>query len=268
MAFGAGVAGKAGVALSVRHGGPRLESQAHVAQVEHRVPVDQADQEAEALVTKPRVVADPIEINPVDQIASISELVGEMNAGKVELLIIIGANPVYNAPLFAGGQTFLDAMNKAPTRVHMGLFNDETAVRCQWHVSETHYLEAWSDARAYDGTVSIIQPLIQPLYNSHSPHELLAAMLNQGGKSSLEIVREYWHTQPQMSGNFDQAWKQALHDGVVPNTALPAKTVAANANLASSLKSVAPGKHEIVFRPDPCVHDGRFANNSWLQEPM
>jgi len=209
---------------------------------------------------------DPIEINPVDQIASISELVGEMNAGKVELLIIIGANPVYNAPLFAGGQTFLDAMNKVPTRVHMGMFNDETAAHCHWHVSETHYLEAWSDARAYDGTVSIIQPLIQPLYNSHSPHELLAAMLNQSGRSSLEIVREYWRTQPQMSGNFDQAWKQALHDGVIPNTALPAKTVAANANLGASLKSVAPGKHEIVFRPDPCVHDGRFANNSWLQE--
>jgi molybdopterin-containing oxidoreductase family iron-sulfur binding subunit len=209
---------------------------------------------------------DQIEVNPVDQIASISELVGEMNAGKVELLVIIGANPVYNAPVFAGGQSFLDAMKKVPVRVHMGMFNDETAANCQWHISETHYLEAWSDARAFDGTVSIIQPLIQPLYNSHSPHELVAAMTGQGGKSSHEIVREYWRTQPQMSGNFDQTWKQALHDGVVANTALPAKTVGLNGNLAASLKPVTPGKHEIVFRVDPCVHDGRFANNSWLQE--
>jgi molybdopterin-containing oxidoreductase family iron-sulfur binding subunit len=207
---------------------------------------------------------DPIEVNPVDQTASISELVGEMNAGKVELLVIIGANPVYNAPIFAGGQTFLDALKKVPMRVHMGLFNDETAANCQWHISETHYLEAWSDARAFDGTVSIIQPLIQPLYNSKSPHEMIAAMTGQGGRSSYEIVREYWRTQ--LGANFDQVWKQSLHDGVVANTALPAKTVALNANLASSLKSVAPGKHEIVFRVDPCVHDGRFANNSWLQE--
>src|SRR6185437_495425 len=98
-----------------------------------------------------------------------------LNAKKVELLVIIGGNPVYNAPIFGGGQTFLDAMKNAHMRIHMGLFNDETAVNCHWHISETHYLESWSDARAYDGTVSIIQPLIQPLYNGKSPHELLAA---------------------------------------------------------------------------------------------
>ncbi len=208
---------------------------------------------------------DPIEINPVDQIASISELVGELNAGKVELLVIVGANPVYNAPVFSG-QTFLDAMKKAPMRVHLGMFNDETAVHCQWHIAESHYLESWSDARAFDGTVSIIQPLIQPLYNSKSPHELIAAMMNQGGKNSHDIVRDYWRTQPQFSGNFDQAWRQALHDGFIANTALPAKQVSPGLGGLSSLKSVTPGKYEIVFRLDPNVHDGRFANNSWLQE--
>jgi len=207
---------------------------------------------------------DPIDINPVDQIASISDLVDDLNAGKVELLVIIGANPVYNAPIFGAGQKFVDAMKKAPMRVHMGLFNDETAANCQWHVSETHYLESWSDARAYDGTVSIIQPLIQPLYNSKSPHELLAAMLNQGGGNSYDIVREYWRQK--LGANFDQTWKQSLHDGVIANSALPPKSFALKSDLAASIKPATPGKYEIVFRIDPSVHDGRYANNSWLQE--
>jgi MoCo/4Fe-4S cofactor protein with predicted Tat translocation signal len=210
---------------------------------------------------------DPIEVEPVDQIASITELVGDLNAGKVELLVIIDANPVYNAPVFGDRQNFLNAMNKAPMRVHMGLFNDETAANCQWHVSEAHYLESWSDARAYDGSVSIIQPLIQPLYNGKSPHELLAAMLDDGGKSCHDIVRDYWRTQPQFgAGNFDQAWKQSLHDGVIANSAPPPKAVALKGDLGSAIKPAAPGKYEIVFRLDPSVHDGRFANNAWLQE--
>jgi molybdopterin-containing oxidoreductase family iron-sulfur binding subunit len=207
---------------------------------------------------------DTLDINPVNQVASIAELVGELNAGKVELLLIISANPVYNAPVFAGGQDFLDAMKKAPTRIHMGMFNDETAVHCQWHVAEAHFLEAWSDARAYDGTVSIVQPLIQPLYNAHSSHELIAAMLNQSGRSSYEIVRDYWRTQ--LGANFDQTWKQALHDGAIAGTALPARSVTLKPDWAAALKPVTPGKYEIVFRLDPHVHDGRFANNSWLQE--
>ncbi len=210
---------------------------------------------------------EPLDINPVDQIASITDLVNDLNAGKVELLVIIGGNPVYNAPIFNGGQKFLDAMKKAPTRVHMGLFNDETAANSQWHISETHYLESWSDARAFDGSVSIIQPLIQPLYNSKSPHELLAAMLNQGGAGSYDIVREYWR--PKLGANFDQTWKQSLNDGVIANSALPPKTVALKSDLAASIQKTGPatpGKYEIVFRMDPSVHDGRFANNSWLQE--
>jgi molybdopterin-containing oxidoreductase family iron-sulfur binding subunit len=214
---------------------------------------------------------DPIDIrsdsSPVDQIASIKELVGDLNAGKVELLVIISANPVYNAPVFDGGQFFVDAMNKAPMRVHMGMFNDETATHCQWHISETHFLESWSDARAYDGSVSIIQPLIKPLYNSKSSHELVAAMVNQGSKSDYDIIRDHWRAQ--FGGAFDQIWKQSLHDGVIANSALPAKTVALKSDWAASAqqsKPVTPGKYEIVFRLDPHVYDGRFANNSWLQE--
>lgn len=213
------------------------------------------------------VFTDPIEINPVDQTASIMELIGDMNAGKVETLIILGGNPVYNAPNLPGQKnSFLDALNKVPNRAHLSLYNDETSANCQWHIAESHYLESWGDARAYDGTISIIQPLIEPLYQTRTAHEMLAAILNQAGKSTLDILKDYWKTQPQMSANFDQAWKQALNDGMVAGTALPAKTVSVNAAALSSLAPAKTGQYEIVFRLDPHVHDGRFANNGWLQE--
>ncbi|MEP7340149.1 MAG: TAT-variant-translocated molybdopterin oxidoreductase [Acidobacteriota bacterium] len=213
------------------------------------------------------VYTDPIEINPVDQTASITELIGEMNAGKVEVLIILGGNPVYNAPNLPGEKnSFLNAMNKVANRVHLGLYNDETAANCPWHIAESHYLESWGDARAYDGTVTIIQPLIEPLYQTRTAHEVLGAILKQEGKSTYDIVRDTWKTQ--LGANFDQAWKQALNDGVIANSALPAKTVAASGN-PSALASLTPaktGQFEVVFRLDPHVHDGRYANNGWLQE--
>ncbi len=215
------------------------------------------------------ILTDPTEANPVDQLASISDLVRDMLAERVDLLVIIGANPVYNAPIFKDEKsgkdvTFVEAMQKVVLRAHLGLYNDETAEQCHWHVGEAHYLESWSDARAFDGTVSIIQPLIEPLYSGKSPHELLAAMVNQAGKTSYDIVREYWKTQ--LGAGFDQAWRKALHDGLIPNTASAARPVALKGDWAASLKPAASARYEIVFRLDPHIHDGRFANNSWLQE--
>lgn len=213
------------------------------------------------------VYTEPIEINPVDQTASITELMGEMNAGKVELLLIIGGNPVYNAPNLPGQKnSFLEALKKVPHRVHMGLYNDETAANCQWHIAESHYLESWSDARAFDGTVSIIQPLIEPMYQTRSRHELLAVMTGQAGKTTLDIVKDYWKTQPQMAANFDQAWKVALHDGLISGTEAKPATVNVDAGKLAQLTPAKVGQNEIVFRLDPHVHDGRFANNGWLQE--
>ena len=185
-----------------------------------------------------------------------------MNADKVDLLVILGGNPVYNAP---GDLNFVDALKKVPLRIHMSSFNDETSEYCQWHVPEAHYLEGWSDARAYDGTVSIVQPLVQPMYNGRTYHELLAVMLNKAGQSSLDVVREYWKTR--MGANFEEAWRRALHDGVVAGSALPAKDLAPGAGWTSALKPPATRTDlEVVFRPDPTVYDGRFANNGWLQE--
>ena len=208
------------------------------------------------------VHTDPIEARPLEQGNALRELVGEMNAGKVELLVILGGNPVYNAP---GDLNFVEALKKVPLRIHMSIFNDETSEYCQWHVPEAHYLEGWSDTRAYDGTVSIVQPLVQPMYNGRTYHELLAVMLNKPGQSSIDSVKEYWKTR--MGANFDEAWRRALHDGVVAGSALPAKEFAPGGGWASALKpQTSRTDIEIVVRPDPCIYDGRFANNGWLQE--
>ncbi|HEY0080605.1 MAG TPA: TAT-variant-translocated molybdopterin oxidoreductase [Pyrinomonadaceae bacterium] len=214
---------------------------------------------------------DPVEANPVDHLESLRDLVRDIDAGAVELLVIVGGNPVYTTPV----DLKLDAarLSRVKTRVHLSLYQDETSQLCQWHVPEAHFLETWSDARAFDGTATIMQPLIAPLYNGKSVHEFLAAFTDRPERTSYDIVREFWRTQPQMSGDFDTAWRHALHDGVIPNTARPNRNVSVRADFATPGQAVTvspqpspPGALEIVFRPDPTVYDGRFANNAWLQE--
>jgi molybdopterin-containing oxidoreductase family iron-sulfur binding subunit len=129
-----------------------------------------------------------------------------------------------------------------------------------------HYLETWSDCRSHDGTTTIMQPLIAPLYAGKSAHEVLTMLTGQLERPSYQIVKDYWATQ-HTGPDFEAWWRKAVHDGVVPNTALPAKTVAVRAGWAASLPQPAnPQGLEVVFRPDPAVFDGRFANNGWLQE--
>ena len=129
---------------------------------------------------------------PSDQNAALGELVADMNAGRVQMLVIIGeSNPVMSAP---ADYAFDEAIQKVALRVHSGLFFDETAELCQWHVPAAHYLEAWSDARTVDGTVSIVQPLIQPLYGGKSAHELIATLSDRPDRNGYDIVREYWST--------------------------------------------------------------------------
>ena len=214
----------------------------------------------------------PIELNvanPGGQVASINELIEDLNAERVDLLIILGGNPVYNAPIVKDSRsgkdlTFLEALKKVGMRVHLGLYVDETAEHCQWHVAESHYLEGWSDARAFDGTASIIQPLIQPLYGGHNAHDILAVMANEPGVPTYDIVRNTWKAR--LGPAFEETWKQALHDGFIPGTVAVPKTIVLRSDFSGKLPPVETGNQEIVFRLDPSVHDGRFANNSWLQE--
>jgi MoCo/4Fe-4S cofactor protein with predicted Tat translocation signal len=203
---------------------------------------------------------DPIEGDPADQQQSLSDLVADMNAGKVDSLLILGGNPVYATPV---DLNFAAALKKVNWRAYLGLFPDETAALVNWYVPEAHYLESWSDVRGFDGTVSFVQPLIAPLYGGKTAHEVLATLAGQPDKTAHDILREHWQTSAS-GASFDNFWKKALHDGVVPDTALPVVNVAAKAP-ATSTPNASQGM-EIMFRPDPTVWDGSFANNGWLQE--
>jgi MoCo/4Fe-4S cofactor protein with predicted Tat translocation signal len=216
--------------------------------------------------------SDPVDANPINQAESIKELVADMNGGKVDLLIILGGNPSFDAP---SDLNFADALKngKIPLRVHHGLYQDETAELCQWHVNATHELEAWGDARAYDGTVSIIQPLIAPLYGAKSALEFVALLSGQPDATGYDLTRSYW--QRQHSGaDFEQFWRKSLHDGWVEGTTFSPRTVGPVHQvdikvLGGSVGSNAtadPNAIELNIRRDPTIYDGQFSNNGWLQE--
>ncbi len=207
----------------------------------------------------------PVEAGVKEQAASLPDLAADMNAGKVEVLVILGGNPAYSAPADVGFAELLES-DKVPLRIHLGLYEDETAERCQWHLPQAHPLEAWSDLRAADGTVSIVQPLIAPLYGGPSAHEVLAAFTSRSDRNGHDIVRDHWKAKLGESG-FEKRWQRALHDGVVADTALPARPLSIRmGDWAKATPPAARDSLEIVFRPDPGVWDGRFANNGWLQE--
>ena len=207
---------------------------------------------------------DPVDANPTNQLESLKELVADMNAGKVDLLVIMGGNPVYDAPYDLG---FTEAMkNKVPLRVHYGLYQDETAELCQWHVNGTHELEAWGDARAYDGTASVVQPLISPLYNSKSPIEFVSLLAGQPDVSGYDLTRAYWQKQ-HAGADFEQFWRKSLHDGWIEGTTFAPKSVTAKAaSAAGEAKPTDSDAIELNIRRDPTIHDGQFSNNGWLQE--
>lgn len=267
------------------------------------------------------------------QVEQFRELIGDIDGGRVKLLVILGGNPVYNSP--SDLKLTPDRLNSIGLRVHLGRYMDETGEYCHWHISEKHYLEMWSDARAFDGTVSIVQPLVKPLYESRSSHEVLQLFMRENyDKKDYDIVKEFWQrqtitpapaiadapqpetapaakteehdanpsthavgspTQPQTTASsataqkaaisseqtrataapaassprtFEDNWRKAVHDGVVPNTTLAEKSVSVNTAFLSQPenKPSASGSLEISILPDPSIYDGRFTNNGWLQE--
>ncbi len=209
------------------------------------------------------------EANPVNQLESLRQLVTDMKAGAVDTLFILGGNPVYDAP---ADFEFAQHLQKVKRSIHLGLHLDETSTLCEWHLPQAHYLESWSDARSFDGTVTIIQPLISPLYDGKSAHTLLAAMVRQQPiRSDYEVVSSYWRNQ-NLWPDFEKGWRRALHDGMISDSAQPTREVQVKAGVLSPTsrpeqpKPVAPTDLEILFRPDPNIWDGRHANNAWLQE--
>jgi molybdopterin-containing oxidoreductase family iron-sulfur binding subunit len=211
------------------------------------------------------IYTEPIDLGPESD--SLPELAKEIEAGQVSTLLILGSNPVFTAP---ADLQFAQQFLKVPVRIHCGLYDDETADLCHWHVPQAHFLESWSDARAYDGTVGIVQPLIAPLYHGRSLHELIALFSGDIGKSDHDLVRDYWRKQrSQVSEEqFDSFWQKTLHDGLMAETALPALSPRMGLDYGKLPDPPASDQQaiEIVFRPDPTIGDGRWANNGWLQE--
>jgi molybdopterin-containing oxidoreductase family iron-sulfur binding subunit len=216
---------------------------------------------------------EPIEVEPSNQFESLGKLALAMKGGEVELLVVLGGNPVYNAPRELGfGDALLALTKKQKTTVHFSLYDDETSALCRWHVPEAHYLEAWSDVRSFDGTASIVQPLIQPLYGGRTAHEMVSALTDAAVGASYDIVRATW--QEEFAADFERRWRKAVHDGVIEGSAHKPKSVEMNidgqalraAMEASNGQEPASGTLELEILPDSTIFDGRFANNGWLQE--
>jgi MoCo/4Fe-4S cofactor protein with predicted Tat translocation signal len=207
---------------------------------------------------------EPVEANPTNHLDSLRDLCADMHAGKVDTLLILGVNPVYTAP---HDLDFTAKLKKVSTSIHVSPHFEETSEYCHWHVAESHYLESWGDARAFDGTVSVVQPLIAPLYRTHSAFEVLAAFSDKPGASVYDAVRERLKAAA-AGADFEKFWRKTLNDGVVANTAFApiGVTLKFNTGSLAPAKSAPADELEFIFRPDPCVYDGRFANNGWLQE--
>jgi MoCo/4Fe-4S cofactor protein with predicted Tat translocation signal len=210
---------------------------------------------------------EPVEANPVNHSESLHELASDIHKGKVDLLLILGGNPVYDAPRDWAFSEFEQKLKKVHTVVHLSSHYNETSEFSHWHIPETHFLETWGDARAFDGTYSVIQPLIAPLYQSHSAFEVLAAFTDKPGVTSYDMVREHLKT-ILGAGDAEKNWRKSLNDGFVRGTALAAVSISAKFDPASlpPAKASSSGEIEFIFRPDPTIYDGRFANNGWLQE--
>ncbi len=190
-------------------------------------------------------------------IGDLRSLIREVRAGVVTALFILETNPASTAL----GDFPFPALPAELFSVHSSSYLDETAQQCLWHIPQSHFLETWSDTLAADGTSSIVQPLIEPLYPSKSRHELLCALL-ESGETGYETVRNVWRAS-RPAAEFEPYWRKTLHDGVVkldnPQTLRPPEPV-------SDRKGVEHGTLDLVIRPDPHLLDGRFANNAWLQE--
>ncbi|MFC5864300.1 TAT-variant-translocated molybdopterin oxidoreductase [Acidicapsa dinghuensis] len=201
--------------------------------------------------------------SPSDQVADLKSLVADLNAGKVDWLIMLNTNPLYDAP---ADLEFKSAMNNAKMTVHLGLLPGETGAEAIWHLPAAHYLESWSDVRSYDGTVSIVQPLIEPLYGGRTTHDFFQAMLDEPMVSAYEAVRATWKADLSKGGDFEQNWRKALHAGWIDGTAYTPGTTPTALAAAKAPQPVSKDTFEIIFRPDTNVYDGRYANVGWLQE--
>ncbi|TMH17767.1 MAG: 4Fe-4S dicluster domain-containing protein [Betaproteobacteria bacterium] len=203
----------------------------------------------------------PVAFDAGGDLASLHALASAMAAGKVDSLLIVGGNPVYDAP---ADLAFGDALARVAWKAHLSLYDDETSFRCNWHVPAAHVLETWGDVRAFDGTVTIQQPCIAPLYDGRSAHEVLSAVVDGLARPAHDVVREFWQ-RALPRADFDAVWHDALRRGVMDAEAPSPRTPTARHGFPVPASPPGTGI-ELVFAADPTVGDGRHANNAWLQE--
>lgn len=205
---------------------------------------------------------DPIPLGTRDQRRSLTDLVERMERGQVQSLLILGGNPAYSSPI---DLPFADALPHVPFSVHLSSHVDETTDHCLWHVPMAHELESWGDAKSFDGTVSIQQPLIEPLYGGRTAIEMLSTFAGRTA-SGRDLVQSTWREGREA---FDDFWSQSLSDGFVAPGPPATRDVSVRKGWFSGTESLERPEVEgleINFRPDPCLYDGRYSNNAWLQE--
>jgi len=196
----------------------------------------------------------------------VRQLTTDLRAGIVKSVVILGGNPVYSLP---ADVPLADALKRASITVALTEDENETWALCGWRLPQSHALESWGDARALDGTASIQQPMIEPLYGGKSVLEVAATLAGREPATGYEIVNGYWTSQwpPAERG---KKWNASLYDGVIAGTQAPPVNVAVDAKrvyaaVAAQIQPAASGL-EVAFYPSHGPYDGRYANNAWLQE--
>lgn len=199
-------------------------------------------------------------------LASLEALAQALPRGDVHTLLILGGNPLYDAPADLL-LNLSDRVARHVTRIHLSPYFNETSAQCTWHLPMAHELECWGDGRAWDGTYGVQQPLILPLYEGRSPAEVLAQITGAPQTAGLDLVRQTC-ADLLPAGDFESAWRTLLHDGVLVGSAWPTITPPTPSLPdwpGAAPAPAAPGL-EALFTPDSKLYDGRFANNGWLQE--
>ena len=208
----------------------------------------------------------PLNMSQVSSIKNFESLCNDMKNGKINNLIILGANPVYDSP---ADFDFAESLKKVKNSVHLTNIIDETSKLCSWNIAMNHYFECWGDAMTYDGHVSIVQPQIMPLFDSKSIIQVLSPIVHSKEQSAYDTVKNVWKSNIIKSGNFEREWDKVLHDGLYKKPILKKVNVRPASKISTAVLnnySLDNDKFEIVFCPSSSVYDGRYANNGWLQE--
>ncbi|HJK97004.1 MAG TPA: 4Fe-4S dicluster domain-containing protein [Polyangiaceae bacterium LLY-WYZ-14_1] len=216
----------------------------------------------------------PVDVRTVDPAEDVAALAEAMKAGQVDTLVILGGNPVYDAPADLG---FADALGKVEASFHLAHNRDETSARCTWHAPRSHELESWGDAWSREGVYAIQQPLIAPIWSSRSELELLGMLAGESNFRGYPQVRRTFRSFAGDGVGFEKTWRTALHTGVVQPTPRSGRTVPTGTVLREAVAealgsgSREPGTYskdamEVRFVPDHRLHDGSFANNLWMLE--